>query len=205
MEYVLNPSHHQEVRRYMDFFAQKRKETLNEIEAAFNQTLKKTNPDEILSWTEVENLIKDLKSELRSTVDSELQNVVYMSGVYIKILMSQAETSNLTLQGDLSFIENEKAIEEMKNIGVVPDQPKKLGGRLPTLNANLANEQLASNKLKDLTEELNIYKRKNRDQQLEITSLIDEVNRLKTSSETVHYEEVKEVNQVLEETKVKFN
>ena len=111
MEYVLNPSHLQEVRRYIDFFELKRKETLNEIEAAFNQTLKKTSQDEILSWTEVENLIKDLKSELRSTVDSELQNVVYMSGVYIKILMSQAETSSLTLQGDLSFIENEKAIE----------------------------------------------------------------------------------------------
>ena len=92
----------------------------------------------------------------------------------------------------------------MKNIGVVHDQPKKLLGRLPTLNANIANEQLASNKVKDLAEELNTYKRKNREQQLEITSLIEELNRLKSSSETVHYEEVKEVNQALEETKVKL-
>jgi hypothetical protein len=201
MEYILSQGHLQEMRRYMDFFAQKRKETLNEIEAAFNQTLKKSSKDEILSWSEVESLISDLKSELKSTVDSELQNVVYMSGVYIKILMSQAEASNLNLQGDLSFIENEKAIEEMKNIGKAPEAPKKLGARLPTLNANTANEQLASARLKEVTDELNASKKKNKEQQVEITALLEELSKFRSHNEGL--EEVKEVSQALEETKVK--
>lgn len=202
MEYTLSPGHTQEVKRFMDFFVIKRKETINEIQAAFAQVLRSNAKDEILSWNEVETLINDLKSEVQHTVDSELQNVVYMSGVYVKILMSQAESSNLQLQGDLSFIENEKAIEEMKNLGVIPDQSKKLTGRLPTLTASFTSEQQTMSKLKELTEERDKLKKKTNEQQSKIMELLEELNKYKNSIEQAGNEEVKEVGKVLEETKV---
>ena len=186
----------------MDYFALKRKETLSEIQAAFTQVLKSSSKDEILSWSEVESFINDLKSEVQHTVDSELQNVVYMSGVYIKILMCQAESSNIQLQGDLSFIENEKAIEEMKNLGKVPDQPKKLSGRLPTLTANLASDHQLATKQKELTEERDQLKRKVNEQQVKIMELLETLNEFKKNSVQTGQDEVREVGRELEETKV---
>lgn len=211
MDYVLNAGHLQEVRKFVTFFEAKRKESINEIQTAFAQCLKSNAKDEILSWSEVENIIKDLKDEVRITVDSELQNIVYMSGVYVKILMSQAESHSLHLQGDISFIENEKAIEEMRNIGNVEKEltKKTTGARLPTLNAGLVNEQNAMGKVKELTEERDLLKRKNLDQQTRIMELIEEINKLRNESghvliksESIHENEVKEVSQALEETKV---
>jgi hypothetical protein len=183
MDYTLSPSHTQEVKKFVDYFELKRKETLSEIQAAFTQVLKSSSKDEILSWSEVETFINDLKSEVQHTVDSELQNVVYMSGVYIKILMCQAESSNIQLQGDLSFIENEKAIEEMKNLGKVPDQPKKLSGRLPTLTANFASDQQLASKQKELTEERDLLRRKVNEQQVKIIELQDQLSEYKRNWE----------------------
>lgn len=202
MDYTLSPSHTQEVKKFVDYFELKRKETLSEIQAAFTQVLKSSSKDEILSWSEVETFINDLKSEVQHTVDSELQNVVYMSGVYIKILMCQAESSNIQLQGDLSFIENEKAIEEMKNLGKVPDQPKKLSGRLPTLTANFASDQQLASKQKELTEERDLLRRKVNEQQVKIIELQDQLSEYKRNLVRSEKDEVNEVGRELEETKV---
>ena len=210
MEHILSQSHILEVRKYMSFFEHKRKESLNEIQTAFSQCLKKSSTDEILSWAEVESLILGLKDEIRITMDSELQNIVYMSGVYIKILMSQAETQGLQLQADISFIENEKAIEEMRNIGSLErDLTKKTqGARLPTLQAGAINEQNSSLKVRELSDERDSLKKKILEQQATITQLLEELNRFKANNESalktesLYESEVKEVSQALEETKV---
>lgn len=39
-------------------------------------------------------------------MESELENVVYMSGVYIKLLMNQGAESGLVMQVDTGFLEN---------------------------------------------------------------------------------------------------
>ena len=214
MEYALNSAHVQEVKKYVNFFEQKRRESLSEINTSFQQFFANKIKDEILSKAEVETLINDLHQEIKTTIDSELQNIVYMSGVYIKILMSQAESSNLVLQGDVSFIENEKAIEEMKNLGNFErDLIKKTqGGRLPSLQAGIITEQSMAVKLKEITDERDSLKRKNLELQANITELLEEIHKNRAVSESLtarnenNYEiEVKEVSQALEETKVRVS
>ena len=214
MEYALNSAHVQEVKKYVNFFEQKRRESLSEINTSFQQFFANKIKDEILSKAEVETLINDLHQEIKTTIDSELQNIVYMSGVYIKILMSQAESSNLVLQGDVSFIENEKAIEEMKNLGNFErDLIKKTqGGRLPSLQAGIITEQSMAVKLKEITDERDSLKRKNLESQANITELLEEIHKNRAVSESLtarnenNYEiEVKEVSQALEETKVRVS
>ena len=214
MEYALNSAHVQEVKKYVNFFEQKRRESLSEINTSFQQFFANKIKDEILSKAEVETLINDLHQEIKTTIDSELQNIVYMSGVYIKILMSQAESSNLVLQGDVSFIENEKAIEEMKNLGNFErDLIKKTqGGRLPSLQAGIITEQSMAVKLKEITDERDSLKRKNLELQANITELLEEIHKSRAVSESLtarnenNYEiEVKEVSQALEETKVRVS
>ena len=214
MEYALNSAHVQEVKIYVNFFEQKRRESLSEINTSFQQFFANKIKDEILSKAEVETLINDLHQEIKTTIDSELQNIVYMSGVYIKILMSQAESSNLVLQGDVSFIENEKAIEEMKNLGNFEREliKKTQGGRLPSLQAGIITEQSMAVKLKEITDERDSLKRKNLELQANITELLEEIHKNRAVSESLtarnenNYEiEVKEVSQALEETKVRVS
>ena len=214
MEYALNSAHVQEVKKYVNFFEQKRRESLSEINTSFQQFFANKIKDEILSKAEVETLINDLHQEIKTTIDSELQNIVYMSGVYIKILMSQAESSNLVLQGDVSFIENEKAIEEMKNLGNFEREliKKTQGGRLPSLQAGIITEQSMAVKLKEITDERDSLKRKNLESQANITELLEEIHKNRAVSESLtarnenNYEiEVKEVSQALEETKVRVS
>ena len=214
MEYALNSAHVQEVKKYVNFFEQKRRESLSEINTSFQQFFANKIKDEILSKAEVETLINDLHQEIKTTIDSELQNIVYMSGVYIKILMSQAESSNLVLQGDVSFIENEKAIEEMKNLGNFEREliKKTQGGRLPSLQAGIITEQSMAVKLKEITDERDSLKRKNLELQANITELLEEIHKNRAVSESLtarnenNYEiEVKEVSQALEETKVRVS
>ena len=213
METSLNPTHLQEVQKFVRFFEQKRRESRNEVQTSFSQFQSSKIKDDILSRTEVESLISDLRDEIKITIDTELQTIVYMSGVYIKILMSQAESHNLQLQGDISFIENEKAIEEMKNLGNFLDREigkKTQGGRLPTLQAGIHTEMAAQGKLKEITEERDVLRRRVQEQQGKITELLDDLNRyravsenLLAKSENMHESEVKEVSQALEETKVR--
>ena len=212
MDHMLNANHVQEVRKYVTFFEQKRRESVKEIHTSFGQFQERKIKDDILSRAEVESLMNELRDEIKTTLDTELQTIVYMSGVYIKILMSQAESNNLQLQADISFIENEQAIEEMRNLGNFDrDVTKKTqGGRLPTLQASLANDSNASIKVKELTEENQGLKRKIVELQGKITEFIEEGNKYKSISENLiaraegmHDIEVKEVSQALEETKVK--
>lgn len=199
MDCVLNQPHQQEVYKFLTFFEQKRKESLNEVHTSFSQFSSRIK-EEIFSRSEVESLINELRDEVKMTLDVELQTIVYMSGVYVKILMSQAETYNFHLQGDVSFIENEKAIEEMRKIGTGEREVSKKtgGGRLPTLQGG---DQA---RVKELVEEREGLKKKVLDLQGKISEMVEEIEKLRSGDWKKQGEiEVKEVNQVLEETKVR--
>lgn len=205
MEYPLNSTHLQEVQKFVNFFEAKRKESIFYINSSFQQCLEKKINDDILSKSEVETLINDLRDEIKLTVDLELQNIVYMSGVYVKILMSQAESNNIILQADTSFIENEKAIEEMKNLGNYERDlnKKSQGGRLPTLQAGIALDNNLAARVKELAEEKEVMRKQIIDQRNKITEILEELNKHKGIKSESNYEtEVKEVSQALEETKV---
>jgi hypothetical protein len=59
-------------------------------------------------------LINDMETEMRQTFRDELEIFYRMSGVFIQLLMLDAEKQNVNLKGDVHFMENYKALQEMK-------------------------------------------------------------------------------------------
>lgn len=154
MESILTAEHQQQVKHFLDFFSTKRKETLQDIETTSRQFLAQNINDEMFSQQEVSDLFNTITTEVRVIVDGELSNLFYMAGVYVKILMNQAQNAGVALCADVSFIENQRAIEEMRNLeantGIVRKDTH--GGRLPTLQASLNNDPQLYKKLASLKE-----------------------------------------------------
>jgi hypothetical protein len=56
-----------------------------------------------------------LSSEMEEAVTNELTVFYRMSGVMVQMLMFDAEQKNATLQADVGYMENYKALEAMKD------------------------------------------------------------------------------------------
>jgi len=52
---------------------------------------------------------------MEDTVRQELETFYRMSGVFIQMLMFEAEQQNTTLRADVNYMENYKALEEIKD------------------------------------------------------------------------------------------
>ncbi len=63
----------------------------------------------------MENTFENLKSEMETTVRQELEMFYRMSGVFIQMLMHDAENQNSTLRADVNYMENYKALEDIKD------------------------------------------------------------------------------------------
>ena len=63
----------------------------------------------------MENTFENLKSEMETTVRQELELFYRMSGVFIQMLMHDAENQNSTLRADVNYMENYKALEDIKD------------------------------------------------------------------------------------------
>lgn len=59
--------------------------------------------------------MKNLSKDMEETVNNELQMFYRMSGVMVQMLMFEAESKNVTLEADVGYMENYKALEEMKD------------------------------------------------------------------------------------------
>lgn len=62
----------------------------------------------------MENMIDDMEGEMRSTFKEELEIFYRMSGVFIQMLMFDAEKQTMVVKGDVNFMENYKALQDMK-------------------------------------------------------------------------------------------
>ena len=61
-----------------------------------------------------------LSNEMEEAVSGELTVFYRMSGVMIQMLMFDAEQKNATLQADVAYMENYKALEQMKDFEATP-------------------------------------------------------------------------------------
>ena len=62
----------------------------------------------------MERLLDDMEDEMRTTFRSELEIFYRMSGVFVQLLMLDAEKQKATVKGEVTFMENYKALQEMK-------------------------------------------------------------------------------------------
>ena len=61
----------------------------------------------------MEELLNEMDSEMHMTFKSELEHFYRMSGVFIQMLMFDAEKQNSTIRGDVMYMENYKALQDM--------------------------------------------------------------------------------------------
>lgn len=182
MEENLNPEHSTEIKKFLDFFGHKRQEVLKEIDISVKQFKDRMN-DDVYSKAEVESIISNFHNETKNTVTAELENIVYMTGVYVKILMIQGQKNAIFLSGDTGFLENQRAIEEMRGIEVAQrsESSSKRGaqaGRLPTLSAGFNNDPSIIAKLKETEEENVRLSKKLQDIRAQCVQLTEEKNKL---------------------------
>lgn len=79
---------------------------------------------------------------MRDTFRSELEMFYRMSGVMIQMIMFDAEKQNSTIKADVGYMENYKALNEMKefehlvmNQDFTLTKKPAMGSKLPTLGA----------------------------------------------------------------------
>ena len=58
----------------------------------------------------MEKLLSDMEEEMRSTFTEELEIFYRMSGVFVQVLMFDAEKQKVNVNGDVYFMENYKAL-----------------------------------------------------------------------------------------------
>ena len=63
----------------------------------------------------MEQLVDDMELEMTTTFKDELEIFYRMSGIFIQMLMIDAEKDNTTIKGDIMNMENYKKFQEMKD------------------------------------------------------------------------------------------
>ena len=98
----------------------------------------------------MEKAFDKLQTEMESTVRAELEMFYRMSGVFIQMLMYDAEQQNSMLRADVNYMENYKALEDIKdfealslNSAVFSLQKKAtVGSKLPSLGATMVDPNM---------------------------------------------------------------
>ena len=104
---------------------------------------------------EFEEIMAGLSKEMEESVNKELTIFYRMSGVMVQMLMFDAEQKKTTLQADVRYMENYKALEEMKDFETLEGisvqkgnflNPVGLGkkGGLPSLGSAMMQQQMVT-------------------------------------------------------------
>lgn len=93
---------------------------------------------QLFSKQEMETVLDDMEQEMRGTFRDELEIFYRMSGVFIQMLMYDAEKQSSTIKAEVNFMENYKALTDMREFeDFVMNDDFKLVKR-PKINAQLA-------------------------------------------------------------------
>ena len=70
---------------------------------------------DLFTKIEFDEIMSNLEKDMEEIVKQELTIFYRMSGVMVQMLMFEAENNQLTLNADVSYMENYKALDEMKD------------------------------------------------------------------------------------------
>ena len=85
----------------------------------------------------METVLDDMEGEMRSTFREELEIFYRMSGVFIQMLMFDAEKQNSQIRADVNFMENYKALTDMREFEDLVMQEDFTLVKKPTMKAQL--------------------------------------------------------------------
>lgn len=86
-----------------------------EVETAFEQVRDRNSGKNLFSKDEMLEVLDDMQQEMRITFKSELEMFYRMSGIMMQMIMFDAEKQNSTIRADVNYMENYKALQEMKD------------------------------------------------------------------------------------------
>ena len=145
---------------------------------------------------------------METTVRQELERYYRMSGIYIQMLMYEAEQQNTTLRADINYVENYKALEEIKDfeslsIKATGDFSLKkkanVGSKLPTLGSAIFNSAQENSETAELRAENDRIKKTVQQLQQQIAQTLAGKSMFTELVEGT----MKDTNQIIEELKIK--
>lgn len=117
----------------------------------------------IFTKADLEKVFNRLQEEMQTTVRQELETFYRMSGVFIQMLMYEAEQQNSTLKADVNYMENYKALEDIKDFEqlslsgatdfTLTRKKATAASKLPTLGAAMMMSTAESTETQRLKEE----------------------------------------------------
>jgi len=131
-QHILTPSHADALVRYVKFLRTKRDQCVAEVAAEFKE-LRELRLFEEKSYAtdEVEAMLDGLLATVRLRIKTDLQQSMHSTVLLMKQLVEQAEKSGLSLQADLSAIEDRKLLEAV----AAWENSLSGGGAVPQLKA----------------------------------------------------------------------
>eukprot|EP00357_Protocruzia_adherens_P019312 CAMPEP_0114996466 /NCGR_PEP_ID=MMETSP0216-20121206/14326_1 /TAXON_ID=223996 /ORGANISM="Protocruzia adherens, Strain Boccale" /LENGTH=229 /DNA_ID=CAMNT_0002360673 /DNA_START=227 /DNA_END=916 /DNA_ORIENTATION=- len=131
----------------------------------------------------------ELQEDVKGTCESEMTNLVRMSGVFIQMLLYQADQQDISLKAEASYIENQSAIENMGALEVLnavkfKNEVKKQPSRLPTMDRQISDASKAAEFL-EMKEENKTLLEKTRKLTEQVTVLLKEKKEVQTELETL--------------------
>jgi len=127
----LNGNHEEEVRKYLKFARYNRNQQLRSVDGCFSDLKESRLNEDTFTLDEVEEIIDNLQTVVRSSVDAELINDAHSNVLLLVQLFSQAEKWHLKLQADISELENQKLLKEIAEFEENEANPNKSRNSLP--------------------------------------------------------------------------
>ncbi|CDW86926.1 UNKNOWN [Stylonychia lemnae] len=202
------PEHQELLKKYLNFFSLKKEQCNKQIQLAIEDVEEDCLKSAFFTKSDVQSTFDNLKEEMYSTVKQELEMFYRMSGVFIQMMMHDAEQQNSTLKADVNYMENYKALEDIKDFenlqlassGFSLQKKATITSKLPTLGTafvdpNIANENQA------LKQENENFKRMIKELQAKLTNALQSRSQaseqIDTHKEQSNYQVIELENQLI--------
>ena len=129
----LNAHHEEEVKKYLKFARYNRNQQLRTVDGCFDDLKASRLNEETFTLDEVEEIVDNLKTVVRSSVESELNNDAHTNVLMLVQLFNQAEKWHLKLLTDVSELENQKLLKEVAEFEENVNKPNQSKGLASTL------------------------------------------------------------------------
>jgi len=186
----LSGDHQMEIHKYLKFLKTKINQSVTRVDNAFSNFKEdKLKEGEMYNTDDVETMTDELQEDVKGTCESEMTNLVRMSGVFIQMLLYQADQQDISLKAEASYIENQSAIENMGALEVLnavkfKNEVKKQPSRLPTMDRQISDASKAAEFL-EMKEENKTLLEKTRKLTEQVTVLLKEKKEVQTELETL--------------------
>mmetsp|Transcript_19146 Transcript_19146/g.18794 ORF Transcript_19146/g.18794 Transcript_19146/m.18794 type:complete len:183 (-) Transcript_19146:301-849(-) len=156
------------LKRYLKFFNLKKESAFKEVKLSLGDIREDSLDNAVFTKADVEGIFSKIEEEVVSTFRDELDRFYKMSGVFVQMLLHDAEKQDANINAEVSFMENYKALEEIKqfeeekealSLPSMVNKVSKMASKLPTLLDKDENKQLQFQNKQLMTENESLKKK----------------------------------------------